>query len=213
MQLLVGLGNPGPSYARQRHNVGFMAADTVAKLYSFAPFRKKFHSLYSEGAAGGHKLLILKPQRYMNDSGRPVAEAAHFYKLAPEEIVVVHDEIDLTAGKVRAKLGGSSAGHNGLRSLDDYLGAGYWRIRIGVGRPGPGGDVIGYVLRNFARGDEIWLGPTLSAVAEALPLLLDGDAPGFMTKVALLANPPDAARPKKAAKTARDAGPDEDNGV
>src|SRR3972149_5391280 len=139
MQLLVGLGNPGPSYARHRHNVGFMAADAVARHYSFAPFRAKFHGLCAEGVVDGHRLLILKPQTYMNDSGRSVAEAARFYKIAPEEIVAVHDEIDLKAGKIRAKLGGSSAGHNGLRSIDDHIGAGYWRGGGGGGGGAPRG--------------------------------------------------------------------------
>lgn len=212
MQLLVGLGNPGPSYARNRHNVGFMAADAVARCYSFAPYRAKFHGLYAEGAAAGRKLLILKPQTYMNDSGRSVAEAARFYKIAPEAIVAIHDEIDLKAGKIRAKLGGSSAGHNGLRSIDDHIGADYWRVRIGVGRPEPGGNVEGYVLQNFARADNDWLGPTLTAVAEALPLLLDGDAPGFMTKVALLTVPLEAAEAKKKKKAAKTE-PDGDDGI
>lgn len=209
MQLLVGLGNPGPSYARQRHNVGFMAADVVAQRYSFAPFRNKFHGRCSEGAVGGQKILILKPQTYMNKSGRCVAEAARFYKVEPAGIIVIHDEIDLKAGKVRAKLGGSSAGHNGLRSIDDYVGPDYWRIRIGVGRPAVSDDVVNYVLQNFTREDESWVAPTLAAVAEAIPLMLGGDASGFMTKVALLTAPPKPANGKEA-KAADDNG---DHGV
>jgi len=198
MQLLVGLGNPGPSHLFNRHNVGFMAADVIAQRYDFPGFRAKFHGLCSEGVIAGQRVLILKPQTFMNDSGRSVGQAARFFKLAPSEIVAMHDEIDLKPGKVRAKLGGGSAGHNGLRSLDDHIGPDYWRIRIGVGRPAPGGDVVAYVLQNFAREEESWLTETLAAVAEAVPLLLSGDAPGFMTKVAALAAPPDAA---KAAKT------------
>jgi PTH1 family peptidyl-tRNA hydrolase len=192
MPLLVGLGNPGANYAHNRHNVGFLAADKIADCYSFPPFRRKFHGLYCEGTVGTTKLSILKPQTFMNDSGQSVAEAANFYKFPLSKIFVVHDEIDLRPGKVRAKQGGSSAGHNGLRSIDDYLGADYWRIRIGVGRPEPGGDVIGYVLRNFTREDKTWLPETLSAVADALPLLLAGDAELFMTKVAAAAPPPKA---------------------
>lgn len=210
MQLLVGLGNPGPSHAKHRHNVGFMAADAVAARYSFAPFKSKFRGHCSEGAVAGEKLLILKPQTYMNDSGRSVAEAARFYKVEPEAIFVVHDEIDLKAGKVRAKQGGSSAGHNGLRSLDDYVGPDYWRIRIGVGRPALAEDVVKYVLQNFTRDDQHWLAPTLVAVAEALPLLLAGDAAGFMTKVALLTAPP---KPAKESKTAKTVGDDGDDGI
>ena len=193
MPLLVGLGNPGPNYARNRHNVGFMAADKIAAAYSFPPFKKKFQGLYCEGSVGTVKLSILKPQTFMNDSGQSVAEAANFYKFPPAEIFVVHDEIDLRPGKVRAKIGGSSAGHNGLRSIDDYVGADYWRILIGVGRPEAGGDVVNYVLRNFSRDDDGWLSATLPAVADALPLLLAGDANGFMTKVASLAPPPKPA--------------------
>jgi PTH1 family peptidyl-tRNA hydrolase len=190
MQLLVGLGNPGPSYAENRHNVGFLAADAIAKRYSFAPLRAKFHGQYGEGVVGEHKIFLLKPQTFMNDSGRSVAEAARFFKIAPAEIAVIHDEIDLKPGKVRAKCGGSSAGHNGLRSIDDYIGPDYWRIRIGVGRPEAGGDAADYVLQNFARADRPWLAATLDAVAEALPHFLDGEAPQFMTKVAMLAPPP-----------------------
>lgn len=198
MRLLVGLGNPGPVYARQRHNVGFRAADAVASRFSFAPFRAKFHGHYTEGTIGTEKILILKPQIFMNDSGRPVAEAARFYKVDPADIFVIHDEIDLKPGKVRVKLGGSSAGHNGLRSIDDYVGPDYWRIRIGVGRPAAAEDVVNYVLQNFTRDDEAWVGPTLAAVAEAMPVMLAGDAPGFMTKVALLTSPPKPAREKSA---------------
>jgi PTH1 family peptidyl-tRNA hydrolase len=193
MPLLVGLGNPGPNYARNRHNVGFMAADKIAAAYSFPPFKKKFQGLYCEGSVGTVKLSILKPQTFMNDSGQSVAEAANFYKVPPSEIFVVHDEIDLRPGKVRAKIGGSSAGHNGLRSIDDYVDPDYWRIRIGVGRPEAGGDVVNYVLRNFSRDDDGWLAATLPAIADALPLLLAGDANGFMTKVASLAPPPKPA--------------------
>ena len=155
MQLLVGLGNPGPSYARNRHNVGFMVADVVAYRYSFAPFRAKFQGLVAEGNIDDRKVLILKPQTYMNDSGRSVAEAARFYKIPPGDIVVVHDEIDLKPGKVRAKLGGGAAGHNGIRSVDEHIGPDFWRVRIGVGRSDIA-EAAGHVLQNFSRADEPW---------------------------------------------------------
>lgn len=190
MQLLVGLGNPGPSYARHRHNVGFMAANVIAKRYDFARYQTKFRGEYSTGVIGGHKVHLLKPQTFMNDSGLSVAEVARFFKISPDEIVVFHDEIDLKPGKVRAKFGGGSAGHNGLRSIDDEIGPDFWRIRIGVGRPEGPMDAAAYVLRNFAPEDEVWLDKVLAAIAEALPDFLDGEAPKFMTKVALLAPPP-----------------------
>jgi PTH1 family peptidyl-tRNA hydrolase len=192
MQLVVGLGNPGPSYARNRHNIGFMAADVIAHRYDFAPFRAKFQGHFSEGAIDGHKALILKPLTYMNESGRSVAEAARFYKVEPGDIVVIHDEIDLRPGKVRAKRGGGAAGHNGIRSIDGYIGPEYWRVRIGIGRSDVA-EAAGHVLQNFTRDDEGWLTDVLAAVSDALPILLDGDAPGFMTKVAALAPPPKPA--------------------
>ena len=193
MQLLVGLGNPGPSHARHRHNVGFMAADAIAKRYEFPRFQNKFRGEFTTGVIAGHKIHILKPQTYMNDSGLSVAEAARFFKIDPDEIAVFHDEIDLKPGKVRAKLGGGSAGHNGLRSIDAELGPNFWRVRIGVGRPEGQMDAAAHVLRNFAPEDEDWLGKALAAIAEALPDLLDGEAPKFMTRVALIAPPPKAA--------------------
>ncbi len=200
MLLLVGLGNPGPRYAKNRHNVGFMAVNAIAERHSFGPFRKRFHGLASEGTVAGTKVVALKPLTFMNRSGRSVAAAARFYKVPLERIIVVHDEVDLRAGKVRAKLDGSAAGHKGLIAIDAHLGNEYWRIRVGVGRPAPGGDVTAYVLRNFTKADQEWREKTLAAIAEALPLLAEGDAPGFMTKVALLSQPPKprAAKAEKA---------------
>ena len=203
MQLLVGLGNPGAQYARHRHNVGFMAVDAIARRYDFPRYQSKFRGDYAAGVVGTHKVHVLKPQTFMNDSGPAVAEAARFFKIPPGEIAVFHDEIDLVPGKVRVKLGGGSAGHNGLRSIDEMIGPDFWRVRIGVGRPPGRMDAAAHVLRNFAPEDEDWLDDVLKAMADALPDLLDGQAPKFMTKVALLAPPP---------KPASDGGP-ADNGV
>jgi PTH1 family peptidyl-tRNA hydrolase len=214
MLLLVGLGNPGPRSAHNRHNVGFMAADAIVRAHPFGPYRKRFHGLVSEGFIAGIKVLVLKPQTYMNKSGRSVAEAARFYKLSLDRITVVHDEIDLQPGKVRTKVGGGNAGHNGLRSIDAHIGNGYHRIRIGVGRPPRGGDVIAYVLRDFAKADRTWIAKTLGAIAETVALLVEGDAPGFMTRVALLTRPPKPAAPgdKGAETTAPPAGTGPGNG-
>ncbi len=179
-----------------------MAADAAARRYAFPRYQAKFHGEFSTGVIGGHKIHLLKPQTYMNDSGLAVAEAARFFKIPPAEIAVFHDEIDLKPGKVRAKLGGGTAGHNGLRSIDEAVGPDFWRVRIGVGRPEGRMDAAAHVLRNFDAQDEAWLDKVLAAIAEALPDLLDGEAPKFMTKVALLAPPP---KP--------DAEPGGDNGV
>ena len=193
MQLLVGLGNPGPSHSGNRHNVGFMAADAIAKRYDFPRFQNKFRGEYASGVIGGHKVHLLKPQTYMNVSGRSVAEAARFFKIAPDEIAVFHDEIDLKPGKVRVKLGGGTAGHNGLRSIDSAIGPNFWRVRIGVGRPEGPMDPADYVLRNFGPDDKPWLEKLLPALADAMPDLLDEEAPKFMTRVAMLAPPPKPA--------------------
>jgi peptidyl-tRNA hydrolase, PTH1 family len=192
MRLIVGLGNPGPRYAKNRHNIGFVAIDAIARRYGFPAFRDRFKGELAEGPIGGEKRLLLKPQTFMNASGEAVLAAASFYKIPPGEIVVIHDEIDLTPGKLRVKRGGGSAGHNGLRSIDALLGADYWRVRVGVGHPGVKELVQPYVLQNFA-AEEIteWAGPLVDAVAETIPLLLAGDAPAFMSEVARRCAPPD----------------------
>ncbi len=190
MRLLVGLGNPGPQYAGNRHNVGFMAADEILRRHGAGPSRHRFQALVGEANLGERRLLVMKPMTFMNDSGRAVGEAARFYKLAPEEIAVIHDELDLAAGKLRLKRGGGSAGHNGLRSIDAHIGPDYWRLRIGIGHPGDKRLVYPYVLSDFDEEDQAWLGKTLAAIAEALPLLAADKDNRFTTKVALILKPP-----------------------
>jgi PTH1 family peptidyl-tRNA hydrolase len=187
MQLWVGLGNPEPGMARQRHNIGFMAIDVIAHRHGFTPWRQRFKGVVAEGSIAGEKILALKPLTYMNGSGESVQAAAAFYKLDPEAITAFHDELDLVPGKVRVKRGGGAAGHNGLRSMDRMLGTPeYWRVRLGIGHPGIKERVMGHVLGDFARVDKDWLVPLLDAVAEAAPLLAEGRPEEFMTKVALL---------------------------
>jgi len=197
--LVVGLGNPGPAYAGNRHNIGFMAAEAIARRHGFGPFRSRFQGEIAEGTVAGRPILVLKPMTYMNESGRSVGAAARFYKIPTEDILVFHDELDLAAGKLRFKDGGGHAGHNGLKSLHGHVGPGYRRVRLGIGRPGekaPGdkGRVVGHVLKDFAKADAAWLDPLLDAVAEQFPLLVRGDAGAFMSKVALAVNPP---KPKR----------------
>jgi peptidyl-tRNA hydrolase, PTH1 family len=196
MLLLVGLGNPGARYARQRHNLGFMAVEAVARTHRFGPWRAKFQSLISEGWLGDVRVLLQKPQTFMNLSGHAVAEAARFYKLPLTEIVVCHDEVDLAAGKVRIKTGGGVAGHNGLRSIAAQLGSpDFRRVRFGIGHPGHKDLVSGHVLGDFALADREWLEPLLAAFAEAAPLLAAGDDAGCMNRIALLTRPPKVAAP------------------
>lgn len=191
MLLLVGLGNPGARHARERHNLGFMAADAVARAHRFAPWRSKFSSMLSEGALAGVKVLAQKPQTFMNRSGYAVAEAARFYKLPLGQIVVCHDEVDLAAGKVRIKLGGGVAGHNGLRSIAAQLGSpDFRRVRLGIGHPGHKDLVTRHVLGDFGAADREWLDRLLEAFAEAAPLLAAGDDAGCMNKIALRMRPP-----------------------
>lgn len=185
MKLFVGLGNPGAAYAGHRHNVGFMAADRIAAAHSFGAWRSRFQGQCAEGQLGGEKCLLLKPMTYMNESGRAAGEAARYYKLAPEDVVVIYDEIDLAPGKVRVKSGGGAAGHNGVRSLASHVGDAFTRVRIGIGHPGSKHKVQGYVLRDFPKGERDWLDPLLDAIAEAAPKLAKGDASGFMNAVAL----------------------------
>ena len=188
MLLWVGLGNPEPGMARNRHNIGFMALDTIAIRYGFGPWRRRFKGLVTEGTVDNHKVLGLKPQTYMNASGESVQAAASFYKLPLEAVTAFHDELDLVPGKVRVKRGGGAAGHNGLRSMDRVLGSpDYWRVRLGIGHPGSKERVLGHVLSDFGPPDREWLLPLLDAVADAAPLLAEGRPEEFMTKVALLA--------------------------
>ena len=194
MRLLVGLGNPGASYARNRHNIGFMAADVIVRRHSFSPWRAKFQGQVCEGTIAGEKVLALKPETYMNLSGESVGAALRFHKIALGDLIVLHDELDLAPGRMRVKKGGGAGGHNGLRSIDQHLGKDYWRVRLGIGHPGDKDRVTGWVLNDFAKADEAWLGPLLDAVADAVPLMIAGDDAGFMNKVAVATQPP---RPKK----------------
>lgn len=206
--LIVGLGNPGPAYAGNRHNIGFMAVDAIAERFRFPPFRNKFQSQLSEGPIAGRPVLLLKPMTFMNVSGQAVAAAAGFFKIVPADIVVFHDEIDLAAGKVRVKAGGGPAGHNGLRSLHAHIGPDYVRVRIGVGRPQSKDEVIDHVLDDFAKADRAWLSPLLDAVAEHAPLLARGEGEAFMSKVALATRPAKEKKPREREQTA-----DGDDGV
>jgi peptidyl-tRNA hydrolase, PTH1 family len=193
MRLVVGLGNPGSRYARNRHNIGFMAIDAIARRHGFPGFRNRFRGELAEAPIGGERRLLLKPQTFMNASGESVAEAARFFKIDPSEIVVIHDEIDLRPGKLRVKRGGGNAGHNGLRSIDPLLGPDYWRVRIGIGHPGIKELVHPYVLQNFPAAELTgWVEPLLEAVAEAIALLLSGTPDAFMSEVARRFAPPDA---------------------
>jgi len=190
MLLLVGLGNPGPRYADNRPNIGFMAVDAIVRRHSFSPWRSRFQADCAEGVLGGEKVLALKPQTYMNESGRAVGEALRFYKLAPENVIVLYDEIDLAPGKIRVKQGGGTGGHNGIRSLEAHIGKEFWRVRLGVGHPGHKELVHGHVLSDFAKADKVWLDKLLDAVATESTALAEGDAPRFMSRVAEIVNPP-----------------------
>ena len=184
MKLFVGLGNPGAQYAFNRHNVGFMAVDVMAAAHGFAAWRKRFQGLTCEGRLGGEQVLLLKPQTFMNESGRSVGEAARFYKIPVSDVVAFHDELDLAPGKVRVKIGGGVAGHNGLKSLTAHLGNEYMRVRIGIGHPGHRERVIGHVMRDFAKADMEWLEPVLAAMSDAAPILAKGEKDKFQTQVA-----------------------------
>ena len=187
MKLWVGLGNPEPGMARQRHNVGFMALDTIAIRHGFSPWRQRFKGLVAEGTVGGQKILGLKPLTYMNLSGESVQAATGFFKLPADDVTAFHDELDLVEGKIRVKRGGGAAGHNGLRSMDRMLGTpDYWRVRLGIGHPGDKARVTGHVLGDFAKADMTWLLPMLDAIADAASLLANSKPEDFMTKVALL---------------------------
>lgn len=192
MRLFVGLGNPGAKYAGNRHNIGFMAVDRIASDHGFSPWRAKFQGQISEGRLGSKKVVLLKPETFMNKSGQAVGEAMRFYKLSPEDIIVFHDEIDLAPGKMRTKAGGGHAGHNGLRSLHAHVGEGYGRVRIGVGHPGHKDAVAGYVLRDFAKADADWIEDLLRGISDGAAALAEGDTAKFSNTVSLR-NPPQRA--------------------
>ena len=194
MRLLVGLGNPGPKYARHRHNIGYMAVDRIAEDHGFGPWRSKFQGVISEGRLGSEKVVLLKPETFMNLSGQSVGEAMRFFKLDPEEVTVFHDEIDLAPAKLRVKTGGGHAGHNGLRSLHAHIGDAYQRVRMGVGHPGRKEAVPGHVLRDFAKVDAEWLDDVLRGVSDGAPALAAGDAGRFMNAVSLRVAPPRSSK-------------------
>jgi PTH1 family peptidyl-tRNA hydrolase len=190
MKLIVGLGNPGTKYARNRHNIGFMAVDCMAVDHAFGPWKAKHHGLISEGRFGSVKAVLLKPETFMNRSGDSVTAAMRFYKLEPEDVIVLHDELDLAPGKVKFKMGGGHAGHNGLRSIHSHLGPEYARVRLGIGHPGHKDRVAGYVLHDFAKGDADWIDDVLRGLSDGAPHLAQGDSAKFMNAVSLRTAPP-----------------------
>lgn len=184
MKLFVGLGNPGEKYNANRHNIGFMAVDRIAERHGFGPWRKKFQGLVSEGNIGADRVLLLKPETYMNESGLSVGEAQRFLKISLSDVYVFHDELDLAPGKVKLKAGGGNAGHNGLRSISAHIENEYKRVRLGIGHPGSKDAVVYYVLNDFAKVERAWLSDLLDAVADAAPFLAKGDDARFLSDVA-----------------------------
>ena len=185
MQIWTGLGNPGPKYALNRHTVGFMAVDVIAEMYRFGPVQKKFSGWVQEGRIGTHKVLLLKPATFMNESGRAVGEALRFYKLEPDALTVFHDELDLAPFKVKVRMGGGLAGHNGLRSINQHCGPDFRRVRIGIGHPGAKERVHGHVLGNYAKSEMDPLADMLAGIAAEAEWLAQGDDPRFMSDLAL----------------------------
>jgi peptidyl-tRNA hydrolase, PTH1 family len=190
MKLFVGLGNPGAKYAGNRHNIGFMALDRIAKDHGFSPWKKAFQGLVSEGRLGAEKLILLKPETFMNLSGQSVRAAVDFYKIDLAEITVFHDELDLAPGKLRVKQGGGHAGHNGLRSIHAHMGEDYARVRLGIGHPGHKDKVAAYVLNDFAKADQDWLDDLLRGISDGAEALAAGDAARFQNAFALRMTPP-----------------------
>ncbi len=200
MQIFVGLGNPGKQYSMNRHNIGFMALDAIADAHGFGPWKSKFQGLISEGRLGGDKVLLLKPETFMNRSGQSVGEAMRFYKSDPQDVTVFHDELDLAPGKLKVKTGGGHAGHNGLRSIHGHIGEAYRRVRMGIGHPGRKELVAGYVLHDFARADQDWLDPLLQGISDGAAELAAGDSGRFMNAVALRVSPPRSSGGQKSKK-------------
>lgn len=206
MQIFVGLGNPGANYAHNRHNIGFMALDQIATENSFGPWKSKFQGRISEGRLGHEKVILLKPETFMNLSGQSVGEAMRFFKLESTDINVFHDELDLAPGKCRVKSGGGHAGHNGLRSLHQHIGADYQRVRLGIGHPGHKDAVAGYVLHDFAKADQVWLPDLLSGIADGAGKLAQADTGGFMNAVAISVQKATAAAAAKSPKPTQNSG-------
>ncbi|MDB5622580.1 MAG: aminoacyl-tRNA hydrolase [Devosia sp.] len=203
MPLLVGLGNPGNQYAGNRHNIGFMAIDALARRHNAGPWKSKHAGLLSEATIDGQRVMLLKPQTFMNKSGDSVQQVAQFFKLDPAEITVLYDELDLAPGKVRVKIGGGNGGHNGLRSIDPQIGPNYKRVRLGIGHPGSKDLVTHHVLGDFSKADAAWLEPLLDALAANIGMLLAGDDSGFMNKLALATRGDEPAAATKAAPKAQ----------
>ena len=187
MWLIAGLGNPGPKYAANRHNIGFMVADDIAQHYRFSPWSQKFNSHLCEGVVANQKVLLMKPQTYMNLSGQAVGEAASYFKIDPAQIMVLHDELALSAAKVRVKLGGGHGGHNGLKDIDRHIGKDYWRVRIGIDHPGDRDLVHDYVLGDFSKEQRQDMARASDAMVQSLPLFFEQDHEAWMSKIALLA--------------------------
>ena len=198
MKLIVGLGNPGTKYAGNRHNIGFMAVDRIAADHGFSPWKARFQGVASEGRLGGDKVLLLKPETFMNRSGQSVGEAVRFFKLEPADVIVLNDESDLAPGKVRFKTGGGHAGHNGLRSVHGHIGPDYARVRLGVGHPGHKDAVAAYVLHDFAKSDQDWLDDVLRGISDGAEYLAAGDSGRFLNAVSLRAAPPRSGTGKQA---------------
>jgi len=196
MLLLVGLGNPGPRHENNRHNVGFMAVDAIVRRHSFGMERTRFQALVAEGVIAGRKTMTMKPTTFMNESGRAVGEAVRFFKLAPEQIVVIYDEVDLALGKVRTKQGGGHAGHNGVRNIIQHIGPDFWRVRVGIGHPGDKEKVHGHVLGDFSKADQPMVDKIVDAIADAAPLIAVEDFNAFMTKVMQQVHPQRPKPPK-----------------
>lgn len=207
MFLVVGLGNPGPEYARNRHNIGFMAVDEIVRRHSFGAWRGKFQGELAEGEIASERILALKPMTYMNRSGQSVAACAKFLKIPVERVIVLHDEIELPPGRLRVKQGGGHAGHNGLRDIDAHMGKDYWRVRLGVGRPHDKALVHKWVLGDFAKAEQDDLDRLLQAVANNFRLMITGDHGGFMNRVTTATQPPKPKKDKPSAAEARPAGP------
>ena len=189
MILLTGLGNPGEKFKNNRHNIGFMIADQIAKHYFSQPFRSKFFGDFSEGKVHDDRVLLLKPATFMNNSGQSVMAAMNYFRLSSEQVIVFHDELDLESGKIRLKRGGGHGGHNGLRSVHAHIGEGYKRVRLGIGHPGIKNEVSNYVLQDFAKEDQKWLSVLISSISSELKLLLTGNEPEFMNRISLAVEP------------------------
>jgi len=204
MHLLVGLGNPGRSYARNRHNIGFMAIEAIAREYAFPMFRKAFQGACSEGRVAGERVALLMPLTFMNDSGLSVSQACRFFKLTAQDVTVIHDELDLAPSRLRIKTGGGDAGHNGLRSISAHIGPGYKRVRLGIGHPGDKSLVHSYVLSDFAKSETAWVETLCGALARNAEGLIKGDDASLQNKVRLVMESAGFAEPKASREASKE---------